>query len=196
MGGVCVQPVLSHTSELNRTTAWGCRSEWGMLNLQGLRERKNEGNWGRDPTIPGDQAQLVCSQRVGGRLFYLLSFCFQENFWGTDSRQYKSKLCTYVRNILERPLRWPWPMKVKVKSLTHIRLCNPTDGSLPGSTVHGIFQARILEWAAISFSRGSSQARDRTRVSCIADRCCTVWATREAQAKSYSWLGITWVLTV
>ena len=65
-------------------------------------------------------------------------------------------------------------MKVKVKSLTHIRLCNPTDGSLPGSTVHGIFQARVLEWVAISFSRGSSQARDRTRVSCIADRCCTV----------------------
>ena len=37
---------------------------------------------------------------------------------------------------------------------------------LPGSSVHGIFQARILEWAAISFSRGSSQPRDRTRVSC------------------------------
>ena len=59
-------------------------------------------------------------------------------------------------------------------------LCDPMDGSLPGSAVHGIFQARILEWAAISFSRGSSQSRDRTRVSCIADRCFTVWATREA----------------
>ena len=55
------------------------------------------------------------------------------------------------------------------------------DGSLPGSTVHGIFQARILEWAAISFSRGSSQPRDRTPVCCIADRRFTVWATREAQ---------------
>ena len=53
-------------------------------------------------------------------------------------------------------------------------LCDPMDISLPGSAIHGIFQARILEWAAISFSRRSSQPRDRTRVSCIADRCFTV----------------------
>ena len=59
-------------------------------------------------------------------------------------------------------------------------LCNPVDCSLPGFSVHGILQARILEWAAISFFRGSSQPRDRTRVSCIVDRRFTVWATREA----------------
>ena len=47
-------------------------------------------------------------------------------------------------------------------------LCDPMDSSLPGFTVHGIFQARILEWAAVSFSRESSQPRDRTRVSCLA----------------------------
>ena len=46
-------------------------------------------------------------------------------------------------------------------------LCNPIDGSPPGSSVPGILQARILEWAAISFSRGSSQARGWTWVSCI-----------------------------
>ena len=61
-----------------------------------------------------------------------------------------------------------------------LTLCDPMDGNLPGSTVHGIFQARILEWAAVSFSRGSSQPRDRTWISCIADRCFTFWATREA----------------
>ena len=44
------------------------------------------------------------------------------------------------------------------------------DCKLPGSSVHGIFQARVLEWVAISFSRGSSQPRDRTWVSCIAGR--------------------------
>ena len=44
-------------------------------------------------------------------------------------------------------------------------LCDPMGCSLPGSSVHGIFQARVLEWVAISFSRGSSQPRDRTRVS-------------------------------
>ena len=52
-----------------------------------------------------------------------------------------------------------------------LTLCDPMDGKLPGSVVHGIFQARILEWAAISFSRGSSQPRDQNRVSCIVDRC-------------------------
>ena len=49
-------------------------------------------------------------------------------------------------------------------------LCDPMDCSIPGSSVHGIFQARVLEWVAISFSRGSSRPRDRTRVSCIAGR--------------------------
>ena len=47
-------------------------------------------------------------------------------------------------------------------------LCNPMDCSPPGSSVHGILQARILEWVAISFSRGYSQPRDRTQVSCMA----------------------------
>ena len=59
-------------------------------------------------------------------------------------------------------------------------LSNPMDCSLSGSFVHGIFQARVLEWIAISFSRGSSQPRNRTHVSCIAGKCFTIWATREA----------------
>ena len=54
---------------------------------------------------------------------------------------------------------------------------------LPGFPIHGIFRARILEWVAISFSRGSSQPRDRTRVSHIVGRRFTVWATREAEEK-------------
>ena len=57
--------------------------------------------------------------------------------------------------------------------------CDPMDGSLPGSAVHGISQARILEWVTISFSTGSSWPRDWTWVSCIASRLFTVWATRE-----------------
>ena len=46
----------------------------------------------------------------------------------------------------------------------------PCDGSPPGSSIHGIFQARILEWIAISFSRGSSLPRDRTQMSSVVDR--------------------------
>ena len=53
-------------------------------------------------------------------------------------------------------------------------LCDPMDCSLPGSSVHGIFQAIVLEWIAIFFSRGSSLPRDRIQVSCIAGRCFTV----------------------
>ena len=54
------------------------------------------------------------------------------------------------------------------------------DCSPPDSSVHGILQARILEWVAIPFSRGSSQPRDQTWVSCIAGRFFTNWATRKA----------------
>ena len=55
-------------------------------------------------------------------------------------------------------------------------LCHPMDFSLPGFSVHLIFQARVLEWVAISFSRGSFWHRDRTRVSRIVGRCFTLWA--------------------
>ena len=55
--------------------------------------------------------------------------------------------------------------------------CDPMYCSLPGSSVHEILQARILEWTAIPFSRGSSWPRDQTRVSCIAGRFLTFWAT-------------------
>ena len=76
-------------------------------------------------------------------------------------------------------------MKVKVL-VTHLcpALCYTMDCmhcSLPGFSVHGILQARIPEWVAISFSRGSSWPRDRSWVSCITGRYFTVWAL-----KSYS----------
>ena len=50
----------------------------------------------------------------------------------------------------------------KESGVTHLcpTFCDPMDCSLPGSSIHGIFQARVLEWVAISFSRGSSQPRD------------------------------------
>ena len=64
--------------------------------------------------------------------------------------------------------------KVKVTQ-SHPTLCNPVD-----YTVHEILQARILEWVAFLFSRGSSQPRNRIQVSGIAGRFFTSWATREA----------------
>ena len=66
-------------------------------------------------------------------------------------------------------------MKVKVLvAKSHPTLWDPMDYSPPGSSVRGILQARILEWVAMSFSRRSSQPRDRTQVSCFAGRFFTI----------------------
>ena len=77
---------------------------------------------------------------------------------------------------------WPTPPALGAQSLKHWaprdmtwRVCaqscptlrDPRDYSLPGFSVHGIFQARILEWVAISYSRGSSRLRDQTHISCV-----------------------------
>ena len=61
-----------------------------------------------------------------------------------------------------------------------LTLWDPMDCSLSGSSVHGILQARILDWVAIPFSKGSSQPRSRTQVSCTAGRFFIIWVTREA----------------
>ena len=67
----------------------------------------------------------------------------------------------------ETPKKTETETKVAQSCLT---LCDPMDRSLGGASIHGIFQARVLEWVAISFFRGSSQPRDQTRVSRIASR--------------------------
>ena len=66
--------------------------------------------------------------------------------------------------------------------------CDFMGGSLPGSSVHGILQARILERVAISFSRGSSRPRNQTFISCMAGRFFTDWAMRKVH-KFYSMLN-------
>ena len=70
---------------------------------------------------------------------------------------------------------------MKWKSLSRVQLCDPID-----YIVHEILQARILEWVAFPFSKGSSQSRDQTQVSHIAGRFFTSWATKEAQEY---WIG-------
>ena len=65
-------------------------------------------------------------------------------------------------------------------------LLNPMDWRPPGSSIHGIFQARVLEWVAIAFSRGSSWPRDQTWVFHTVARYFTIWATRkETSHRSY-----------
>ena len=79
--------------------------------------------------------------------------------------------------LRERWERWKSESEVAQSCPT---LCSCMDCSLPGSSTHGIFQARILEWVAIPFSRGSSQPKDQTCVSCTEGRSFIVWASRES----------------
>ena len=79
--------------------------------------------------------------------------------------------------MISAPSREVCCVCVCVCAHTHARLvsqscpvCDPMDCSLSGSSLHGVLQARILEWVAIAFSRGSSQPRDQMQVSCIAGR--------------------------
>ena len=69
-----------------------------------------------------------------------------------------------------------------------LTLCNPVDCSPPGSSVHGILQARILKWVTIPFSRGSSRSRHWTLVSCIAGGFFTLSHLGTSILKHYPWL--------
>ena len=83
----------------------------------------------------------------------------------------------------------PWRVHlcIHAKSLQScLILCNPVDCSPPGFSVHGIFQARILKWVAISYYRGSSQPRDQTSVSCIAGGFFTTESSGKAHECPYN----------
>ena len=73
------------------------------------------------------------------------------------------------RNVKAGPWFLTWATRCACAKLLQscLTLCNPMDRSPPGSSVHGILQARILEWVAMPFSRGSSRPRNRTPVSYI-----------------------------
>ena len=124
-------------------------------------------------------SQLLQASRFEGKedlnllLCIVLIFFLQESYYFLKIKiTYWLKITTYAFNeILSES-------EVAQSCLT---LWDSVDCSLPGSSVHGILQARILEWVALSFSRGASQSRDWTWVSHIAGRCSTLWATREAQ---------------
>ena len=107
----------------------------------------------------------------------LKQFLLNRAVWGTMCFSLK-----FPQSYLSHP---PYQRQTCPPSLDDLvaKLClifRDPDYSLPASFVHGILQARILEWVAISPSRGSSRPRDQTRVSCIAGEFFTDLATREA----------------
>ena len=102
-----------------------------------------------------------------------------------DARELKNEPLTFMLMCTARQVK----MSVAQSCPT---LCDSTDCSLPGYFVPGVFQARILEWVAISFSRGSSWPRDRTWVFHTAGRFFTIWAIREAIVYYVCISGIDW----
>ena len=117
--------------------------------------------------------------------------CGQGTLEGYGSWDHK-RLSNYTTTTTT-PSMWWWCGGLVAKLC--LALCSPVKNSLPASSVHGIFQGKLLEWVAISFSRGSSPPRDRTWVSCIAGRFFTNEATREAclvysrHLKNVCWLN-------
>ena len=97
-------------------------------------------------TLLNDTWQPGCGGSLGENGY--MSFCCQPG------------IITTLVNLL-----WKWKVKVLVAQ-SNLTLCDPMDCSPPGSSIHGILQVRILEWAAIPISKFSSQPRGWTRVSC------------------------------
>ena len=113
-------------------------------------------------------------------------------FWWFGERVFKGKISGEFCRVCDFLLiGWWWGNRAVLqefccrwsvhKSVLYMfqTLWDPMDCSIPGSSVHEIFQARILEWVATSFSRISSPFRDRTRVSCIDTQILYHWATRK-----------------
>ena len=106
-----------------------------------------------DLTNPGMELTSLRSPALAGRFFTASAIWKAQKLWKSFHQLYHSVI--YMQCM---------PAKSLQSCLT---FCNHMDCSPPGSSVHGILQKRIMEWVAISSSRGSSQPRDRTHVSCI-----------------------------
>ena len=134
----------------------------------------------RSKRLCSSLSQVCTAARREGRMVHLRISKTKSSYEST-LRSFPQKNTGY--RIGEKYKDWK-DMLGKVKMLVTqscLTLCNPMDCSLTGSSVHGILQARILEWFSMTSSRGSSQPRDWTHVAHIAGRFFTIWATREAK---------------
>ena len=107
---------------------------------------------------------------------FIFGFVFYLNRFLESNTLHKVPLLLFGASLVAQMVK-----KVKVLVTQSCpTLCDPMDWRPPGSSVHGILQARILEWVAISFSRGSSWPRDQTWVSYTGRQILYCWAIREA----------------
>ena len=96
-----------------------------------------------------------------------------------------SNYCLCLLTSLFTGREWRSEVKWSEVAQSCPTLCDPMDCSLSGSSIHGIFQARMLEWISISFSRGPFHPRNRTQVSRIAGRRFTIWTARKPQSNFF-----------
>ena len=111
-----------------------------------------------------------------------------------------SSFFTYLMSLKIKPICFPNATCLCCVCclVTQSALCNPTDCSPPGSSVHGLLQTRVLEWVAMPSSRGSSPPRDWTQVSHTTGGFFAIWATREplwANAQNVNYTSLSVALT-
>ena len=111
---------------------------------------------------------------------HLKHFCFRTERFSTFSSLILTTFYCSSLSSDRNSIPWLHQYSLCFVSQSCLTLCDPMDCSLPGSSVHGTFQARILECVAVCFPRRSFQARDRTLTSCIGRWIPYHWATREA----------------
>ena len=190
---MCVFPwpggFLTAVRALWEAPGWGARSENSEITrlLFLLAGRKaGKASWGPRPITEGHllhwwpEHVLVGEREKVCKRFLLWMEGISSNYLG-------------CWKLIESSVpRYPPDTKLQSVLFTQscLTLCNPVDCSPPGSSVHGILQERILEWVAMPSSRGSSQPRDQTLVSCIAGRLFIIWATNHNKATSMTVITI------
>ena len=121
--------------------------------------------------------------------FFLALPTMREHTLGIFSRLRRYRKQTWVQPTAWNQAQLTLIQLYSIHAQLYLTLCEPLDCSLPGSSVHGIFQARILDRVAISFSRGSSWPRDWTHVpcgSCVGRQTFYYWVIREETPQSHS----------
>ena len=128
-------------------------------------------------------AILIPAYASSSPAFLMMYFAYKLNKQGDDKQPWGSPFPIWNQSVVPCPVLIvaSWPAYRFLKSCP--TLCDPIDCSSPGSSVHGILQARKVEWVAIPFSKRSSQSRNQTQVSCTVGRFSTVWATRVRERK-------------
>ena len=160
-------------SPLLSATGWKCLDEYSTIPKETQRDVLAE-TWCLEIKIysldlPLNSFLILAYKCLSLVIFLQWVFC---NLWSVGSWWVLSRwfYFSFLINVVIGPC---------LVTQLCLTLCNPC--SLPGSSVHGISQARILEKVVVPFSRGSSWPRDWNQISCIAGRFFTIWATREVQ---------------